>query len=161
MFKGFQKLIILQELKKSDNSGYGLNKIIELRTGKPCSNGYIYPLLNKLLAEKHVTKRKQGKSYIYSLTKSGNQLLKSLTKKSNSLENIFNKFQSVKNMSQKPGYVLTNIEKYHKEVKLDLDIFQKFQKARFSTYKKDFDKKRDEFREIIIEATKKLEKLNK
>lgn len=71
MFRGHLKLVLLKALSQEASSGYALMKQLEERLGSKPSPGSIYPLLDELAKEGHITCEVQGRSKIYSITKEG------------------------------------------------------------------------------------------
>ena len=63
-------------LLEEPQTGYSLAKNIEERTGWKPSWGSIYPALEKLEEQGHVTAKETGRSTTYSLTKNGRQAAK-------------------------------------------------------------------------------------
>src|SRR3989338_5291423 len=84
MMRGYLRLIVMKTLLNKELSGYDLIKQIELNTGtwKP-SFGSIYPLLERLLKEKLVQVKEQGRRKIYSLTAEGRKHLAIIDKSKN------------------------------------------------------------------------------
>ena len=76
MMSGYLRLIVMKTLANRRLSGYDLIKEIESNTGtwKP-SFGSIYPLLEKLLKEKLVDFKVEGRKKAYFLTKSQRVLI--------------------------------------------------------------------------------------
>ena len=74
--KGYLRLMVMKTLSDRKLSGYDLTKEIEKQTGtwKP-SYGSIYPLLDKLLKERFVKVKAEGRKKIYYLTKEGKKNL--------------------------------------------------------------------------------------
>ncbi len=63
--------LVYRLLLEQPQTGYGLAKEIEQRTGWKPSWGSIYPLLETLEKERLVTSKEQGRTKVYSLTKKG------------------------------------------------------------------------------------------
>ncbi len=86
MMRGYLRLIVMKTLLNKELSGYGLIKQIEKHTGtwKP-SFGSIYPLLERLLTEKLVQVKAQGRRKLYSLTNEGKKQLSVMDKSKNML----------------------------------------------------------------------------
>lgn len=86
MMRGYLRLIVMKNLLNKELSGYDLIKQIEKHTGtwKP-SFGSIYPLLERLLKEKLVQVKIQGRRKLYSLTSEGKKNLSLIDKSKNML----------------------------------------------------------------------------
>ena len=88
------RVAILRLLKeKGELTGYDIIKEIELRTGywRP-SPGTIYPILKDLEARAIVTKRREGRRKIYSLTPKGAQLASQLSEIADSIRRSMSRF---------------------------------------------------------------------
>jgi DNA-binding PadR family transcriptional regulator len=72
MISGQLRFIVMHALSSTKMSGYSLMKHIKEHTGcwKP-SSGSIYPLLEDMLKNKHVSMEKKGRKKLYTLTKKG------------------------------------------------------------------------------------------
>ena len=79
MSKGMLEHMVLHKLVEKPHSGYGLCKSIEEETGHRPSYGSIYPLLERLTTEGHVTVERDGRKKIYSITEEGIAAHKKLT----------------------------------------------------------------------------------
>ena len=86
MMSGYLRLIVMKTLANRRLSGYDLIKEIESNTGtwKP-SFGSIYPLLEKLLKEKLVDFKVEGRKKAYFLTNEGKKHLAVTDKSKNFL----------------------------------------------------------------------------
>lgn len=80
MFRGHLKLILLKAISQESSSGYVLMKRLEETLGSKPSPGSMYPLLDELATDGHITCVEQGRSKIYSITREGKLALSLLEK---------------------------------------------------------------------------------
>ncbi|MBU0758048.1 MAG: PadR family transcriptional regulator [Nanoarchaeota archaeon] len=81
MIRGHLKIVVMNLLDRRSMSGYVLmNEVKEIIGSKP-SPGSMYPLLDSLSRDGHVTIEMQGRKKIYSLSKQGRKLLLMINKK--------------------------------------------------------------------------------
>lgn len=71
MSQGYLKLMVYHALQQGPASGYGLVKHIQEQTGWKPSFGSIYPLLQSMEHDGHVSVSEEGRSKIYTLTTTG------------------------------------------------------------------------------------------
>jgi len=74
------EFIVLHSLSKGSKTGYELMQRVEKDAGTKPSPGSMYPLLNKLKKQGHVTVKAEGKKKIYTLTTKGKKEFKKLQK---------------------------------------------------------------------------------
>lgn len=86
MLTGHLQLLVLKALSKQNLSGYALIKQIEQQTGfwKP-SPGSIFPLLQKLEHEGHISTAKEKRKNTYSITPKGKAHVKAMVHKKHEL----------------------------------------------------------------------------
>ena len=162
MFKSHIKLNLLKELKNEDLSGYSLMSRLGEIEGKKPSPGYIYPLLKELEEKGYLTFKKQDRKKIYTLTKSGKDILlqmqknheETLEKMTKILDPIIDKDEMEKFLDFK-----RNMHKHKTQMIKDMDIMEKFHNALFKIYEKNDSDSKKELRKIIIETTKKIENI--
>ncbi|MDD9952736.1 MAG: PadR family transcriptional regulator [Candidatus Woesearchaeota archaeon] len=157
--------MVLHKLVQRPRSGYGLCKSIEECTGKKPSFGSIYPILEKLTNDGHVTVEEQGRKKIYTLTKKGNEAAKDIASKhqellKNAIVNIRTTFEM---MGQDPSPMIAAMERAQKGepllgpitanmIKFRDTMFTMAQDGRAKKYKK-------ELNAMLKEMLKKVAKL--
>jgi formylmethanofuran dehydrogenase subunit E len=166
MFKGYQKLMVLKELSKSDLSGYSLMKRLEELSGKKPSPGYIYPLLKELTDSNYVSKKSDGRKNIYSILKKGRTLLKDMQANHDELQSLSTRLSSInKNLGpdQKKilSFITKNFDAHRTKLILDAPLILRFMRARMLVFKSDFKTKKKQYKKIILDAAKELEELAK
>lgn len=79
-FKGLLSFLILHELQQEPLYGEQLAERIGARKGTMLTPGTIYPALKRLHKQKLITRKRDGRLKIYSLTKQGESELKAFYK---------------------------------------------------------------------------------
>ncbi len=80
-FRGILKLLILKELERREDTGYGLIQRISVKTSKKPSPGSIYPLLKELTNAGFLNVRIEGRKKMYSLSEKGKKVLEEASKR--------------------------------------------------------------------------------
>jgi DNA-binding PadR family transcriptional regulator len=160
MFKGFQKLIVLEELRSGSKSGYDIIKKIEELTGK-WSPGYVYPLLKEFKEKGFITEKQEGRKKIYKLNIKGKKFLKRIEESRRTMLTSLASIIQAGNLLEDEGFkdLIAKCEKYTQHIILDLDLYKEFQKARCKVYENQFKQKRARFREILKKTVSELKKL--
>ncbi len=105
--------MVLHKLAEEPHTGYSLCSAIESSTGNRPSYGSVYPLLERLLQERSVTVRREGRKKIYSLTASGKRQLQAFEEKRHHL--LENMQSSIRTLAEildiEPGPMLFLMER--------------------------------------------------
>ena len=164
MMRGYLRLIVMKNLLDKELSGYDLIKQIERYTGtwKP-SFGSIYPLLNRLLKERLVQVKVQGRRKIYSLTREGKKHLSIIDKSKNMLVdrliatwNAFGKITDKREMSFMLE-ILNSLKKGQLPFKELNPELNEFRATVFEQYSAGKDRKK--MKSIIKDSVKKLQSI--
>jgi len=166
--KGYFKVIILKKLDEKEQTGYDLILSLgELFDRKP-SAGSIYPLLNYLLKEGHITVRQDGRKKIYSITKGGKNALNRLLQEKEQIMiktvELLTLFGSLSGRrEQKLLTKLMDQMKSRFELLLrNVDVWVNMKDTMIKLVTRDdYEQKQKHVREILQETTKKLKKLQK
>jgi PadR family transcriptional regulator, regulatory protein PadR len=159
MFKAHIKLIVLNELSKSNLSGYDLMKNLD-QLGQKTSPGYIYPLLNDLEKKRFISLKEEDRKKIYSITKKGKKLLNDLEK---NREEMFKKIKktwsAIADKEEFNEFIKSKKNMHKKQNFIDGDILERFHRTLFGVYKNDDINRRRKIRQIINDAIQYMEKL--
>lgn len=113
---GMLQQMVLRELSERALSGYDICTRIEKKIGKRPSYGSIYPLLEKLSKEKHVSTKAIGRKKIYTLTKKGECMFEEMHQEHENL--ITNEMVRIKKvmgiLEVDPGPMLSILERARK-----------------------------------------------
>ena len=166
--QGYLKIFVLRELVKKERTGYELMKNFESFTGtKKPSPGTIYPLLNDLMKKGMVTVSAKNYKKIYRISKKGEKILHSLmSERKKVLEKIITMCSSIYNrkeisMMRSRMKLSLNVMSGEKSYFFkDFDVLNEMRESFFDFVKsKKYPKKRQEFRAIIRETSKKIRSL--
>lgn len=162
--QGYLKIFVLRELVKKEKTGYGLMKSFENFTGtKMPSPGTIYPLLNDLLKKRMVTVSAKDNKKIYKISKKGEKILHSLmNERKKALEKIISMLGTIYNKKEISRIRMSlNIMSGGKgHFAKDFDVLHEMRESIYEFVMSNvYSKKRDEFRKIVHETSKKIKKL--
>ena len=167
--RGYLKIFVLRELVRKERTGYELMKSFEDFTGtKKPSPGTIYPLLNDLMKKHMVTFSAKDNKKIYKITRKGEKILQSLmAEKKSVFENIIKMLGNVYNQKEmdlirariKMIFSVLSGEKHN--LAKEFGVLHELRESVFNFVKSSsYPKKRDEFRAIITNASKKIKDLS-
>ena len=158
------KMMVLKELNTKEQSGYDLmKKIGGLNNDKP-SPGYMYPLLRDLEKRGFVSCIEDKRRKVYSITKEGRKFLNSLASKHEQMmTSMIKNFEPIITKGEMNEFykLHSKMQQHRDKTMSDMDVLDRLRKALFSTYEKNYDKKRPKIRSIIKKATQQLERLSK
>ena len=162
--QGYLKIFVLKELVKEDKTGYELMKSFERFTHKMPSPGTIYPLLNDLLRKRLVTFSAKNNRKIYKISGKGEKILSNLmAERKNALENIISMLGSIYSRKEISRIRLSlNVMSGEKgRFAKDFDVLGEMRASVFDfVMSNEYSEKRDEFREILKNASKKIRSLS-
>ena len=167
--QGYLKIYVLRELVKKEMTGYELMKSFENFTGnKMPSPGTIYPLLNDLLKKGMATVSAKSNKKIYRISKNGEKILQNLMdERKKVLENIIKMFDAIYSkkeisaMKRRIGLSLNLMSGKKGMLSKDFDVLNEMRESVFDFARSDkYSKKRNEFRIILHDTSKKLRKLS-
>ena len=167
--RGYLKIFVLRELVKKEGTGYQLMKSFEDFTGtKKPSPGTIYPLLNDLMKKGMVTVSAKDNKKIYTITRKGEKILQSLiAEKKNVFENIIKLLGNVYDRKEmdlirariRMIFSVLSGEKHN--LAKEFDVLNEMRESVFAFVKSNsYTKRRDEFRAIIRNTSKKIRTLS-
>ncbi|MFC1769028.1 PadR family transcriptional regulator [Nanoarchaeota archaeon] len=167
MRTGQLKFIVLKFLVHGPLSGYDLMKVIEQHTGWKTSTGSIYPLLDSLTKEGHLTSKKDDRRKVYTITEKGKEYFKEIMKQHNEvLDKFAGSLKVFQSCSGDVGYgMMADMLKKAKEGEAPLkeinpEISQ-FRTNLFKMYESGQIKKhQSEIKKIIADATRKMRSLS-
>ena len=155
---------------KKEMTGYELMKSFENFTGnKMPSPGTIYPLLNSFLKKKMVTVSLKNNKKIYKISKNGEKILyRLMSERKKVLENILKMFDAIYSkkeisvMKRRIGLSLNLMSGKKGMLSKDFDVLNEMRESVFDFARSDkYPKKRDKFREILGDTSKKIKSLTK
>jgi len=159
--RGILKLLILKELEKSDATGYELIKRIGIRTSKKPSPGSVYPLLRELTDSGFLTVKAEGNRKIYSLSEKGRTVLDETSQREK--EAVLRKIDVLKAsgiLTEDEADEMIEFVRIKKEEWLrlfEIKNWSKFLNLLLKTLKKS----RPEVEQVVAEATKRLEEIER
>jgi len=155
--------MVLRELERTDLSGYSLIKILEQKTGKKPSSGYLYPLLHSLEAKKLVKSTMKKRQRVYLLTPTGKDLLINLLKQHrqyvNAMVDTFEPLQEKKD-AEKFYAMHTKMLTLKEKIIPDMDVLNQFRIALFEAYQRT-PPPRQQLRNIIKKTTQSIKKISR
>jgi DNA-binding PadR family transcriptional regulator len=163
---GYLRIFVLRELARGECTGYDLMKKYEEFTGtKMVSPGTIYPLLTDLRKKKLIlltVMEKKDTKKVYRISIKGktalHELMEERKRALNSVIATFHPIASKKELTQmqKSFKMLTG----NLKVERDFDVWNDLKSAIVDFASSDkYDKNRQIFRNVLIDATKKIRKL--
>jgi DNA-binding PadR family transcriptional regulator len=157
--------IVLHKLSEHPLSGYALCTQIEKLTGKRPSYGSIYPLLERLTAEQLVTVEEQGRKKIYTLTPKGRLVSKEIREQHQQfIENMVAQNKMLCELTnQDPeavNFMLERLKHGDNPLRGVSENAFKMRDTLFALAQRGLiEKHNKQINEILIDTTKKLEKL--
>ena len=166
MIKGYLKYFVLKFLKEADMTGYDLMKHLEIAVGKKPSPGSMYPLLKDMEEQSLVKSKEKGKTKVYTITKSGKEVLVRFKKEKETMFVKMNKSMSalVQLSGSTEQEFIKKIADHAKKSDAFLKVGSKelleFKKTMFDMVQNGkYDRHEKEIRAILKEATNKIKKL--
>ena len=163
---GYLRIFVLQELRKRRMAGYDIMKSFESFTGtKMPSPGTMYPLLDGMLSRGLISVSEKSKKKLYSITNDGERVLQMLMaerkKALRSMLPILSAVYSRKEMV-KAKRSLSIMSGRKGQLHRDFDVLHELRDSvmDFITSRA-YKQRRQEFRHIVSDASKKLKGLMK
>ncbi len=163
--QGYLKIFVLRELVKKESTGYELMKSFENFTGtKMPSPGTIYPLLNSLLKKGMVTVSAKDSKKVYRISKNGKKILyKLMAERKKVLENIISMFGAIYSRKEmnRLKLILNVMTGGKGHFSKDFDVINEMRESVIDFVRSnEYSKKRDKFRTILSDTSKKLRSLS-
>ena len=161
--EGYLKVLVMQELRKKECSGYELMREMSKLTGSRPSPGTMYPMLSSLLEKGLVTVTVKNSKKIYCLSGKGRSFLETLvTERTEILKRTVNMFKDICSPAElkKMRGPLSMTSGKRLIASQDFDVVHELRSAVITfTESSQYARQRETFRKILQQAAKDIRQL--